>query len=154
MQAIGKIPHASNAGRGDLLTSGGRTAWEWLHRLADRLERVRVVHGEWSRCLNNHYGGDQTAIFLDPPYRAYEALYGGDQVPVADAVAEWAAANGGLRIALCGHTGDYSLPGWESVGWERSGNTYGGDSTKDREAIWFSPACLPAFAAQGSLFAP
>jgi hypothetical protein len=50
VQAIGKIPHAGNAGRGPdcLLTSCGRTAWVWLHKLADRLERVRVVHGDWS----------------------------------------------------------------------------------------------------------
>src|SRR3990167_978022 len=62
VQAIGQIPHAGNAGRGAdaLLTSCGRTAWAWLHRIADRLERVRVVHGDWSRCLNNHFGGDNT----------------------------------------------------------------------------------------------
>ena len=68
-----------------LLTSAGRTAWRWLHQLADRLERVRIVHGDWSRCLNNHFGGADTAVFLDPPYRSYERLYG-DAAPVADAV--------------------------------------------------------------------
>ena len=33
VQAIGQIPHVGNAGRGEnaLLTSGGRTAWRWLH---------------------------------------------------------------------------------------------------------------------------
>jgi len=145
IQAVGKVPHASNAGRGGpegLLTSGGRTAWSWLHELARRLERVRVVHGDWSRCLNHHFGGDDTAVFLDPPYRAYERLYG-DATPVADAVEAWARDNAALRVALCGHRGDYDLPGWDSVEWSRGRLTYGGATTTDLECVWYSPACLP-----------
>ncbi len=138
----GQIPHASDAGRGDLLTSAGRAAWEWLHRLADRLERVRVTHGDWDRCLNNHYGGDDTAVFLDPPYRAYEAVYGVQGV--ADTVAEWARANAHLRVVLCGHVGDYELEGWDMLQWDRGRLTYSGGSTTDKEALWFSPACLSA----------
>jgi hypothetical protein len=109
VQAAGQVPHASDAGRG-IWTSSGHTAWRWLHKLAARLERVRVVHGDWNRCLNSHYGGSDTAVFLDPPYRAFEKLYG-VATPVADAVAEWARSNADLRIALCGHAGDYDLPG-------------------------------------------
>jgi DNA adenine methylase len=62
VQAIGQIPHASNAGMGAdaLLTSCGRTAWAWLHRIADRLERVRVVHGDWSRGRLTYSGGQTT----------------------------------------------------------------------------------------------
>jgi DNA adenine methylase len=105
IQAIGKVPHAGNAGRG-LITSCGRSAQAWLGKIADRLERVRVVHGDWTRCLNNHFGGDDTAVFLDPPYRSYERLYG-DKTPVADAVEAWARDNSHLRIALCGHRDDY-----------------------------------------------
>jgi hypothetical protein len=131
------------------LTSAGRTAWVWLHALADRLDRVRIVHGEWSRCLNNHYGGVNTAVFLDPPYREYEELYssGGS---VADAVADWARQHDDIRIALCGHIGDYDLSGWKCEPWKRRGLTYGGDKTTGKEAIWFSPACLDR--RQGSLF--
>lgn len=144
IQAVGKVPHAGNAGRGydALLTSAGRTAWRWLHQIAARLERVRVVHGDWSRCLNNHFGGDDTAVFLDPPYRAYERLYGVAE-PVADAVAAWARDNAHLRIALCGHTGDYELPGWDAVEWSRGKLTYAGGKTTDKECVWYSPACLP-----------
>ena len=58
------------------------------------------------------------------------------------ASAPWARENAGLRVALCGHRGDYALDGWEVVPWERKGLTYGGGDTKDAEAIWFSPACL------------
>ena len=143
VQAAGRIPHASDAGMGDhLITSGGRTAWVWLHKLAARLERVRIVHGDWSRCLNHHYGGNDTAVLLDPPYRAYERLYG-TEAPVADAVEAWAREHAHLRIALCGHAGDYSLPGWDAVPWSRGKHTYGGSGTTDSECIWYSPACLP-----------
>ena len=158
IQALGKIPSAHNgAGRGvqavgqvqagdgedGLLTSSGRTAWRWLHQLAERLERVRVVHGAWDRCLNHHYGAESTAVFLDPPYRAYEYLYG--SVPVADAVESWAKANPTLRVAVCGHLGDYpslDAAGYEVVPWTRKRLTYSGGETTDKEAIWFSPACL------------
>lgn len=151
IQAIGQVPHATSAGMGAdaLLTSAGRTAWRWLHQLADRLERVRVVHGEWNRCLNNHFGGSDTAIFLDPPYRAYEKLYGASK-PVADEVAQWASEHANLRIALCGHVGDYDMPGWDAVQWDRGRLTYSGSKTTDKECIWYSPACLSR--AEPSLF--
>jgi hypothetical protein len=150
-QGLGKIPHASDAGRGR--ASPWRLgAYEWIQRLSERLERVRVVHGTWNRCLNRHYGGDAAAYLFDPPYRAYEKLYSTNS-PVADAVAEWCRENADARIALCGHIGDYDLPGWDAVQWEREGNTYGGGGTKDRECIWFSPACLkPEKPRQTSLF--
>ena len=143
VQAIGQVPHASDAGRGDtiLWTSAGRTAWRWLHRLADRLERVRVVHGDWSRCLNSHFGGSDTAIFLDPPYRSYEKVY--SVAPVADAVEAWARDNAHLRVALCGHKGDYDLAGWDAVEWDRGRLTYSSSKTTDQECIWYSPTCLP-----------
>ena len=166
-QAVGQVPHASDSGMGIqavgkvpnnvaggvhslsgcvvdgsvLLTSCGRTAWKWLHELADRLERVRVVHGDWSRCLNSHYGATETAVFLDPPYKAYETLYR-DKARVADEAEAWARDNAGLRVAICGHVGDYDLPGWDEFRWSRASNTYGSDKTKDAECIWFSPACL------------
>lgn len=155
--AIGQIPFIGSTGMGitaqgrsfqegelqdRLWTSAGRTAWVWLHRLAERLERVRVVHGSWDRCLNNHYGGVDTAVFLDPPYRAYEKLYG-CATPVADEVAAWAAQHPELRIALCGHRGDYELPGWDAVDWSRGRLTYGGAATTDEECVWYSPGCVP-----------
>jgi DNA adenine methylase len=142
VQAIGQVPHASSAGRGTLLTSSGRAAWGWLHKLADRLERVRVVHGDWTRCLNNHFGGNDTAVFLDPPYRAYERVYGDAVMPVAAAAEVWARENAHLRVALCGHRGDYDLPGWDVVEWARGRLTYAGGKTTDKECIWYSPACI------------
>ncbi len=144
VQAAGKIPHVGNAGMGDAppvyWTSAGRVAHVWLRRLADRLERVRVVHGDWSRSLNHHYGGDDTAVFLDPPYLEYEGLY--HAAPCAKEMEAWARENPSLRVALCGHIGDYDLPGWTAYQWSRKRNTYAGTGTKDAECIWFSPACL------------
>lgn len=61
--------------------------------------------------------------------------------PVADEVAEWAADHPQLRIALCGHVGDYRLPGWEPMRWSRGKFTYGGRKTTNKECIWFSPGC-------------
>ena len=138
VQAIGQIPHTSDAG---MLTSSGRAAWQWLHKLAARLERVRIAHGDWTRCLNNHFGASDTAVFLDPPYRAYERVYS-SETPVADAVAEWARDNAHLRIALCGHAGDYDLSGWDAVPWSRGRLTYSGSKTTDLECVWYSPACI------------
>jgi hypothetical protein len=140
VQAIGQIPHASDAGMGGLWTSSGRTALCWLRKIADRLERVRIVHGDWTRCLNNHFGGDNTAVFLDPPYRSFEIVYGA--TPVADFVVEWARNNAHLRVALCGHAGDYDLPEWTAVKWSRGRFTYSGSKTTDEECIWYSPACI------------
>ena len=150
IQAIGQVPHVNNAGRG-MWTTGGDTALRWLGQLASRMERVRVVHGDWSRCLNNHYGGTDTAIFFDPPYAEYEGVYCVD--PVAQDVAEWAVRRGlEIRIAICGHRGDYTLDGWTVVDWDRKRLTYSGSSTTDQECVWFSPSCLDPVKAQGDLF--
>jgi hypothetical protein len=140
VQAIGKIPHTKQDKK--FLTSSGYVAMHWLTQLAARLERVRVFHGDWSRCLNHHFGGDDTAVFLDPPYRGYEEAYGKETSSIANAVEAWARENANLRIALCGHQGDYHLPGWDVVEWSRGKLTYGSSKTTDKECIWYSPACI------------
>ena len=148
IQATGQVPHTSNAGMGiesppdgELLTPYQGHALEWIRALSRRLARVRLIHGDWSRCLNHHYGKANTAIFFDPPYRAFERLYG-KQAPVADAVAEWCREHEGeAKIALCGHAGDYSLPGWTEFPWDRGRLTYNSGKTTAKEAVWFSPTC-------------
>jgi len=130
-----QIPHVSDAGMG---------VRDWFQHLALRLERVRIIHGDWSRCLNHHYGGKDTAIFFDPPYKNFERLYHSDTTAlIADQVVLWCQDNAeGIRVALCGYVGDYDLPGWEVFRWSRGRSTYGGSDTTENEAIWFSPACL------------
>jgi hypothetical protein len=103
---------------------------------------VRIVHGEWWRCLNHHYGSDRTAVFLDPPYRRHADLYGCPDI--ADEVAAWCQDNAHLRVALCGLLGDYKMPGWERVPWNRGRYTYGGSKTTRNECLWFSPGCVRA----------
>jgi hypothetical protein len=122
-------------------TSAGRCAVHWLRLLAERLERVRIIHGDWKRCLNYNYGGNDTAIFLDPPYAEHEYLYG-DCAQVAVEVGQWAKANAQLRIAICGHQGDYDLPGWEIFDWSHGRVKYAGSSISSLEVIWFSPGCV------------
>jgi DNA adenine methylase len=139
IQAIGKVPHVGGAGQG-YLTSSGCVADAWLRALSSRLERVRVVHGTWDRSLNHHYGAENTAVFLDPPYKGYDEVYG--CAGIASQVEHWARDNASLRIALCGHAGDYDLPGWEQVAWTRTICAYSSTKTKDAEMIWFSPACI------------
>lgn len=141
VQAVGQVPHIIGAGKASLLTSTGRTAWQWLHKLAERLERVRIVHGDWTRCLNHQYGDTSTAVFLDPPYRGFESVYG-NAPPTADAAAAWARDHAHLRVALCGHRGDYDLPSWDVVEWQRGSATYSGTKTMGEECVWYSPACI------------
>ena len=157
-----QIPHVGNAGRG---TRDGAEPWEAIdlpdrgehikrrmRALSRRLQDVRIVHGDWTRCLNSHYGGggDRVGIFLDPPYLSYERLYAHSK-PVALDVAEWAAKNSGMRVAVCGHVGDYDEilrvdAGWRMARWSRGKFTYSGSKTTDAEAVYLSPACDPATA--------
>jgi DNA adenine methylase len=152
--ASGTIPFRSEPGKGihyksssegipedvQLMTSAGRNAWVCLHQLMERLDRVHILHGNWKRCISNNfnkYGGDSTAIFLDPPYAEHEYLYGRDLPPVALEACNWAKAHAHLRVALAGHLGDYEgLEDWESFTWSS------GKPSTGIEAIWFSPACL------------
>lgn len=77
-------------------------------------------------------------------------LYAEESFTVAHDVQVWCQQNGDnplLRIALCGYSGDYDLPGWTGVAWKARGG-YGsqgqarGRANSGREMIWFSPHCL------------
>jgi DNA adenine methylase len=165
VQAAGQVPFIGHNGLGILSVGKQATAmasaavfpihaqYAWMRQLSRRLARVRICHGDWHRCLNHYYGADDTGVFLDPPYKAFCDVYGCPDL--AGAVEDWARENANLRVALCGHVGDYELPGWEVLRWERASSTYAGTGTKDKEAIWFSPACrrvsdMPLFAAGGN----
>lgn len=143
---------------------------EWLLALAQRLRRVRVCCGDWSRVVGpavTHKIG-MTGVFLDPPYdmrvvsnkaetgrdgaAPTDKLYEHHDNDVSAAVREWAIQNGDnplLRIALCGYEGEHDLPStWAKVAWKANGgfgnqnpNTNGAINAT-RERIWFSPHCL------------
>jgi site-specific DNA-adenine methylase len=66
--------------------------------LAARLERVRVICGDWTRVTGPSvtWKHGVTAVFLDPPYSHAERdkqLYSHDNDVAAD-VRQWAIANG------------------------------------------------------------
>ena len=178
-----QLPHLGDAGQGvnrqlPHLGDGGQgvaEAWsvhlrETMARLADRLRRVRVCCGDWSRVLGETptVGLGTTAVFLDPPYSLAERtadLYAADEDgDVAAAVRDWAVARGDdprYRIALCGYGGEHDMPdGWTAHAWKAKGG-YGsqgdgrGRANAARETVWFSPHCLGGRgdAAAGPLFA-
>ena len=175
-----QLVHLGDNGRGSvegterkrpaLAISGGRgvtrerNLYDWFGALADRLDRVRVASGDWSRVCGPSvtFKHGMTGVFLDPPYsdtadRANN-LYTHDSVDVAHDVREWAIENGkrsDMRIALCGYEGEHEMPGeWETSSWN-AGEGFGGQAEErsgngKRERVWFSPACLGA--RQGDLF--
>lgn len=180
-----KMPHVSDGGTGDERPcpprqlparnlsgvrghrSEDRTAWliDYMAALSDRLRHVRVCCGDWMRVMGPsvtvHNG--LTGVFLDPPYGRDERasdLYAVES-DVADAVREWAIANGdepNLRICLCGYDGEHEMPGtWEAVPWKAHGG-YGsqgegrGRANAHREMLWFSPGCIRPERVQPMLF--
>jgi site-specific DNA-adenine methylase len=127
--------------------------YEWMLALAERLRRVRVCCGDWTRVLGRSSTEliGTTGVFLDPPYLADfrdPSLYGTESADVAHAVREWAIKNGKnkkLRIALCGYEGEHQMPAdWQCVSWKAAGGyaaAAGNTENSAKERIWFSPHC-------------
>lgn len=163
-----KLSHLGNAGQGihrqlPHLASAGQVAqWsehlrEMMAGLSDRLRRVRVCSGDWSRVCGPTptITLGTTAVFLDPPYAdtagRKDGLYAVDSQSVAHAVREWALAHGDdprYRIALCGYDGEHVMPeSWSVLRWKAHGG-YGsqgdnaGRANAKRETVWFSPHCV------------
>lgn len=155
-----KRPHLSGTGGGTGVHGAiARSRLvPWFRALRDRLRPVRFVCGDFERIcgksvvLPSHgYGG----LFLDPPYPSnadrHEELYSvdcGEVAHRAHAVAlEW-GKHPRVRVAFCGYEGTHEFPDdWEEVAWRSSGG-YGagqggrGERNRERERIYFSPACL------------
>jgi len=145
------------------LSMPGEAILDWMLALQDRLRRVRVCCGDWTRVLGRSATEciGVTAVFLDPPYGTDAdrdaSIYAHDSLTVSAEVREWALANGDnpmLRIALCGYEGEHAMPdSWECVAWKANGGyaaSAGNNENSKRERIWFSPHCLKP---QASLFA-
>lgn len=148
--AAGRTIHASGCE-----AKGG--IYDWFYGLADRLRRVRVCCGDWSRVLGPAPTTciGLTGVFLDPPYAVDERsdVYNEESRDLAHKVREWAIANGDnpdLRIALCGYEGEHDMPSaWTEVCWKANGGFANqkregtrGKQNAHRERIWFSPHCL------------
>lgn len=165
-----QLPHVGNGGKGinrklPHVGDGGQGLKTYFAALSERLRKVRVCSGDWSRIMGPSvtFKNGLTGIFLDPPYantaNRADSLYAVDCLSIAHDVRKWAIANGDnplLRIALCGYEGEHEMPdSWSVHAWN-AGAGFGGQATKrtgngKRERIWFSPHCLPE--TQPDLFA-
>lgn len=152
--------------------TGERRAWlrSYLSGFADRLERVRVCCGDWSRVCGPSvtFKHGLTGVFLDPPYADSASrtadLYAVDCEKVAHEVREWAIEQGKnplMRIVLAGYEGEHKMPAdWAVVEWEAAGGyALAGDETdgigranKARERLWCSPHCLNPHRIDAPLF--
>lgn len=155
----GALTNVGDAGQGihrqlPRLGDAGRGIADYLAELAERLRRVRICCGDWSRICGptptTKHG--VTAVLLDPPY----ALDGRTpdlythETDVFEDVRHWAIEHGDdpmLRIAFCGYDGPPMPPNWRVYRWKAPGG-YGNQGTgvgrenARREIVWFSPHCL------------
>ncbi|MEO7716292.1 MAG: DNA adenine methylase [Capsulimonas sp.] len=140
-----------------LLASRGDDLEAYLGALSQRLRKVRVCCGDWSRVVTPSVTTENglTGVFLDPPYAFSTGrdpgIYNEDSEDLSVKVREWAIAHGQsamLRIALCGYDGEHDMPSdWECMPWKAHGgyaNRTGapGRERSGLERIWFSPHCL------------
>jgi DNA adenine methylase len=147
-----------NLSRGNHGNGAKAAAWtpqDWRD-VVDRIARVQVLCGDWSRCVTSAalaLKGNVTdiprGVFLDPPYGegggvAYEDGTGN----VARDVWAWAVEHGDnpkLRIVVAGYDDGREIPdGWRVV--ERTENgglgNASGNGNRHRERLWCSPHCL------------
>ena len=145
----------------------------WFGWLSARLRHVRVLHGDFRRCLTGGASltlsvrqGGHCGVFLDPPYSVAGAdrddgLYAVEGT--SDAAREWCLEHGDnprYRIVLAGFEGEHDAivaAGWREVEWFASGFLSGGmgntgqGGQQKRERLWLSPHCL-GDSRQASLF--
>jgi DNA adenine methylase len=142
-----KVPHiCSSQG---INNSSGDEIEQWFHDLSLRLEKVKVLSGDWSRAVSPSIlaNSERVGIILDPPYGRDNMVYSAESGhTVADDAKQWAIANGNnsrLRIAVCGYA-DLEFPdNWACHEWQRQGGRTTTKAGKARmgERIWFSPSC-------------
>lgn len=150
-----ELGHQWSSGHG-ILAKRANDLYGYFDMLSERLRRVRVCSGDWTRVL-----GDSpttklgiTGVVLDPPY-AHDGrdthLYNNDHADLAAAVRLWAIEHGNdplFRIAYCGYEDDFAWPdGWTSLKWTPRGGfdgqrKHGANNNRQREVVWFSPHCL------------
>ncbi len=146
-----QLPHLRNAGQ-----AHRKHLLEMFAALVERLRYVRICCGDWHRVLGPSVTTTHgtTAVILDPPYSSNRAAgcYAVDSFDVAADVREWAIKHGTnpkLRIALCGHDGEHTMPeSWTVHQWSAMGGysraaagETQGKKNMHLERIWFSPAC-------------
>jgi DNA adenine methylase len=177
MTLTSQIPHIGNAGMGvhrlspiPHLSRGGagvhrryhQHIYSWFRDLSERLRRVRVVCGDWTRVCGGSWQDKigTCGIFFDPPYGIADRdddIYSEESLTVAHDVRTWAIERGDkptYRIVIAGYEEHQELidkHGWTSKSWSSSGG-YGntcrdgekgmGANNRTRERLYFSPHCL------------
>lgn len=118
--------------------------------IVERIKRVEVLCGDWSRCLTKATMGryqdfHHVGVFLDPPYGVGDVPYEDRTGTVARDVWEWAIANGDdprLRIVIAGYEDGRTLPhGWTAIERIENGGYGSGNGNRLRERLWCSPHC-------------
>jgi DNA adenine methylase len=121
--------------------------------VCDRIVRVQVLCGDWSRCLTTStlcirptMGVHSVGIFLDPPYGEGNGIeYENGTGTVARDVWDWAVLNGDnprLRIVVAGYEDGRTLPsGWTTIERRENGGYGNGNDNRFRERLWCSPHC-------------
>ena len=150
-----KLPHVGNAGQGDQ-TDGQCAVWNehltaMMQKLSDRMRRVRVACGDWSRVVTSSVTDRHglTAVFLDPPYAEGAMEYsagGNNDASITAAVREWCIKNGDnpqLRIAFCGYELLPMPDGWRALRWTAPKGYQNAENADNRrrEIIWFNRHC-------------
>lgn len=150
-------PYMSSAGQGITRIDTRDRIPEYLAELSSYFKRVRVLCGDWSRCVTTSCTTRHglTAVFLDPPYEDDKItgtpLYTHEKKGVAQEALEWAIENGNsplLRIAYCGYNSNSNIfpSDWTAINWKAGGGyanqSTGKDNNSHRETIWFSPHCV------------
>jgi hypothetical protein len=154
-------PFLSMVGQG--ITTPNVDIKEWFKILQERLKKVRVCCGDWSRVITppvtfknkSLSKNGMVGVFLDPPYlveNREDRLYRIETNTFYD-VCKWAIENGNhpkMRIAVCGYDGNFIFPpDWKTFHWKTTGGLSSFAKTQERgkenskkETIWFSPNCL------------
>ena len=164
------LPHLGNAGRGihrasPHLGDAGRDHLDalaaYMRTLADRLARVRIACGDWTRVLKpsvtrSASGGDgSVGILLDPPYATSGDLYAHSEDGISGQVRAWClTAPRDYRIVLCGYDDEHealAAHGWNVIeGKSGGGAGYSTNAANGRrERLWLSPACPDPHGTQG-----
>lgn len=126
---------------------------QWEIEVVERIKRVEILSGDWSRCLTNSTIGRlqdfrSVGVFLDPPYGEGSVPYEDRTGTVARDVWDWAVLNGDnprLRIVVAGYEDGRTLPnGWTTIERIEHGG-YGvrnkANGNRFRERLWCSPHC-------------
>jgi len=134
--------------------------WVWFRQLSERLRRVRVVCGDWTRVCGGDWqdGRGTCGMFFDPPYSAEAGrdpvIYQEESGTVAHDVREWCRSRAdrkSYRLVLAGYIEEHSClldEGWTVHRWSAHGGFANkgkgktkGEENRHKEALFFSPHC-------------